>query len=76
MLTKKLKLADIKSSLSKNEMRSILGGVPVTYCGGRCVGSVGEWKYGSPTTVGQVANDINSYCRSGQGVAVPCYPMT
>ena len=60
--------------LSKDEMKKVMGGVMAPPEGDgtgymcRCTGSIGEWVYpGGDPGATQTNQDIQDYCRSGQG---------
>ena len=56
-------------SLSKDEMKKVMGGVrQERIIGGGCTGSVGEWTYTSGDATGeQCIADVLAYCSSGDG---------
>jgi natural product precursor len=56
-----------QDSLSRHEMRNVIGGATNVYCG--CTDAVGQWSYTGtkdPST-STTNNDIQTYCRTGIG---------
>lgn len=54
-------------TLSRDEMKKVIGGYMYLYAGGHCNGSVGEWEMVPPTSTGSCLGDIQRYCSSGSG---------
>lgn len=61
------RLAMLGKSLSKNEMKKIIGGVVAPKCTCSCTGSVGEWEYTGQPDRQQVNKDIAAYCNPDEG---------
>lgn len=62
--------------LSRDEMKKVMGGDNPpggpSYCGGTCIGSVGDWTYTSPVSGLVCLMDIHNYCRSDNGTCTSC----
>jgi natural product precursor len=68
------RLENLGRSLSKNEMKKILGGS----CSCTCTNRVGSWTYDNngqpPTHV--ITNDVNDYCGTNAGSGATCTGCT
>lgn len=70
---KKLQLSSMNFSgaevLSKDQMKNVMGkmvgGSGTWSC--ECSGSVGSWTYTSTPSIGDMIQDIQDYCSSGEG---------